>query len=447
MKRVLRTAGVVLGSCASGSVCLAQGAGPPEVAKLIASDAEWSDGFGWSVAVSGTTAVVGAIRDDHSGLDRAGSAYVFDLGPSVHVLSVGVDEPLGLVGSVNAGRVADAFSSAGDRLQDFETIVYPVVEIDTADNAAARQQLFDAIDTVRDVVRPGDSVVVYIDAHGYYGGGNDEPSVLAEIVPPPDCDLSPAGCPVGQACFGCPLDSAEDEYLILDHGGSVGVTDDELRTAFSGAAFEEVNKLFIIDACFAGGYWGDPASEDSGDLNLPLSAVIAASGEENHSIAGGDLAAVASGGLYTGLLGRAVADGLASIPDGSAVSGSLFVGAFDLAYSDLRQNLIVSGNPTYIQGDPAYWGVPLDNFEGPESITVRSSPDFGAFGDGPLDQPATPCVADLASPFGVVDLTDVDAFIAAFLIGDPVADLALNFGIVDLQDVDEFIDLFLAGCP
>jgi hypothetical protein len=48
-----------------------------EQAKLIASDAAASDQFGYSVAVSGDTAVVGAFQDDHAGGTNAGSAYIF----------------------------------------------------------------------------------------------------------------------------------------------------------------------------------------------------------------------------------------------------------------------------------------------------------------------------------------------------------------------------------
>ncbi len=44
--------------------------------KLTASDAEQKDRFGWSVAVNGDTAVVGAIFDDDGQTD-SGSAYVF----------------------------------------------------------------------------------------------------------------------------------------------------------------------------------------------------------------------------------------------------------------------------------------------------------------------------------------------------------------------------------
>ncbi|MEM7756100.1 MAG: GC-type dockerin domain-anchored protein [Planctomycetota bacterium] len=63
----------------------------------------------------------------------------------------------------------------------------------------------------------------------------------------------------------------------------------------------------------------------------------------------------------------------------------------------------------------------------------------------PADPPCN--IADLAVPFGFVDLSDVDAFIAAFATGDPLADIAAPFGFVDLTDVDAFIAAFLAGCP
>ena len=48
-----------------------------EVKKLTASDAQADDEFGISVAISGDTAVVGAWREDAGGSD-AGAAYVFE---------------------------------------------------------------------------------------------------------------------------------------------------------------------------------------------------------------------------------------------------------------------------------------------------------------------------------------------------------------------------------
>ena len=49
-------------------------------AKLVPSDATAGDEFGYSVAISGDRAVVGAHRDDHSGHTDAGAVYIFDRG-------------------------------------------------------------------------------------------------------------------------------------------------------------------------------------------------------------------------------------------------------------------------------------------------------------------------------------------------------------------------------
>lgn len=57
------------------------------------------------------------------------------------------------------------------------------------------------------------------------------------------------------------------------------------------------------------------------------------------------------------------------------------------------------------------------------------------------------CSADLAAPFDVLDLSDINAFIVAFLAQDPVADLATPLGVWDLNDVGLFVESFIAGCP
>jgi hypothetical protein len=54
--------------------------------KLTASDAAADDWFGNSVAISGNTAVVGAIQDDDGSFD-SGSAYLFTPEPSTFVLA------------------------------------------------------------------------------------------------------------------------------------------------------------------------------------------------------------------------------------------------------------------------------------------------------------------------------------------------------------------------
>jgi hypothetical protein len=57
------------------------------------------------------------------------------------------------------------------------------------------------------------------------------------------------------------------------------------------------------------------------------------------------------------------------------------------------------------------------------------------------------CTADLAEPFGLLDLADITAFIVAFQNSDPIADLAEPYGLFDLADITAFAIAFAAGCP
>ena len=47
----------------------------------------------------------------------------------------------------------------------------------------------------------------------------------------------------------------------------------------------------------------------------------------------------------------------------------------------------------------------------------------------------------------MLDLADVQAFVAGFLAMSPVADLAPPFGVFDLGDLQAFVGAFNAGCP
>jgi len=63
--------------CGSAYVFRYDGREWPEDAKLLASDGEADDAFGYSVSIFGDTAVIGAYRDDDNGFS-SGSAYIFE---------------------------------------------------------------------------------------------------------------------------------------------------------------------------------------------------------------------------------------------------------------------------------------------------------------------------------------------------------------------------------
>ena len=55
-------------------------------------------------------------------------------------------------------------------------------------------------------------------------------------------------------------------------------------------------------------------------------------------------------------------------------------------------------------------------------------------------------VADLSEPHGVLDLSDINAFVSAFVTQGPAADIVPD-GIYDLADIGAFVGAFVAGCP
>lgn len=61
--------------------------------------------------------------------------------------------------------------------------------------------------------------------------------------------------------------------------------------------------------------------------------------------------------------------------------------------------------------------------------------------------PAGCSTADIAEPYGVLDLADIQAFLSAFVSQSGVADIAEPFGVWDLADIQAFIGAFVAGCP
>lgn len=82
---------------------------------------------------------------------------------------------------------------------------------------------------------------------------------------------------------------------------------------------------------------------------------------------------------------------------------------------------------------------------------VRVSDPNGLNGEvcGIADVPAGPActAADLTAPYGVLDLADISAFVAAFVDQHEPADLAPPAGVFDLADISAFIGSFNAGCP
>ena len=90
-----------------------------QIAKLLPIDSAQGDGFGRTVTLNGTAAMVGAYRDDN-GTD-SGSAYLFDFSPcescarNPQWICDGDVDGDGQVNPVDSGLVQAAFGSTDDR--------------------------------------------------------------------------------------------------------------------------------------------------------------------------------------------------------------------------------------------------------------------------------------------------------------------------------------------
>ncbi|WP_428308551.1 hypothetical protein [Lacipirellula sp.] len=110
----------------SGSAYLFDVTTGTQLFKLTANDAAASDSFGWSVAISGNTAIVGAYYDEING-SRTGSAYLFDVASGTQLakltandgafndsfgISVGISGNIAVVGATGDGDLGALSGSA-----------------------------------------------------------------------------------------------------------------------------------------------------------------------------------------------------------------------------------------------------------------------------------------------------------------------------------------------
>ena len=108
-----------------------------------------------------------------------------------------------------------------------------------------------------------------------------------------------------------------------------------------------------------------------------------------------------------------------------------------------------NGNLLFDLRDPEAGARPLGSIAPGASLIVGRTMYLGGSQVRVYD--LSPCLpecnaADLAEPFGVLDLDDVVAFVSGFTAGAPIADLDWN-GVLDLDDVEGFVVAFGDGCP
>lgn len=98
----------------------------------------------------------------------------------------------------------------------------------------------------------------------------------------------------------------------------------------------------------------------------------------------------------------------------------------------------------------------LGDSAGPDNLGDPEFIDFSAIAGTQYVNLSAPVqagcnAADLAEPFGILDLSDITAFIVAFTTADPAADISgpggVPDGLFDLNDITAFVTAFTGGCP
>lgn len=101
-------------------------------------------------------------------------------------------------------------------------------------------------------------------------------------------------------------------------------------------------------------------------------------------------------------------------------------------------------------GRPAAGGIDINEDGTPDVLIGARDSDANGEDSGRaylFFLPTAGCIADLAEPFGVLDLADLSAFVSAFVGMEPAADVAPPLGVFDLADLAAFVTAFIAGCP
>ncbi len=138
--------------------------------------------------------------------------------------------------------------------------------------------------------------------------------------------------------------------------------------------------------------------------------------------------------------------------EGAALDTTAAMTAYELFVHGDRYTLHAGGQPVLcgplrdysaFSGSPDVYETPSFIFFGDDTASAESRAEIAFLS---IEPAPAPCPADLATPCGTLDFSDVLAFLSAFGAMEPPADLAEPFGVFDFSDVLEFLTAFAAGC-
>lgn len=133
--------------------------------------------------------------------------------------------------------------------------------------ADSAQDVRDAIDDIKEKIRPQDSLIVFYSGHGGYLKDITQPEPVV-----PNSMLA--------AIHDFQLTNDGDERIVFSRT-DYGITDDDLASMLRDERLTPVKKTVILDSCYSGGFWGSLGNgSDEGDLDkLANIALLAACGE------------------------------------------------------------------------------------------------------------------------------------------------------------------------
>lgn len=100
---------------------------------------------------------------------------------------------------------------------------------------------------------------------------------------------------------------------------------------------------------------------------------------------------------------------------------------------------ILRARTPYPKPEPRNTPVPAPAKEGEGSAWCEDAVGGSGMG-GPCSE------ADMAEPYGVHDLADIQRFVQRFTVGSCRADLRAPWGVIDLADLQAFVGSFQDGC-
>jgi hypothetical protein len=436
---------------------IARGQAPiNEILKFTAADAQRDDELGFSVAVSATTAVLGAPRVDDNGLN-AGAVYLFDLATGQQRHKLVPTDTFGLENTGYSVGVSGTTAIAGARFADaaylFDTETGLQLHKLTAPEPDQADDLGHSVDI--------DGPLAIAGAPEIFSSDPDAGSALVFDT------ASGARIATLTPDDGAPFDRFGSSVAISGDLAVVGAVSD-VPGEDTGAAYvfdartgEQLFKLTANDAD-AGDHFGaavdidgttivvgapSDRDENSGSAERTGSAYVfdATTGTQIAKLTPDEpMQAEDRVGTSVSVSGTTAVVGNPGDRVGVHKSGSAYI--FDARTGQQRAKLAASdaewedelGVAVAVLGQTVIAGSARnDTVTWTTGAAYLFRLDDGIGGCNP---------ADLAFPLGVLDLTDIVTFVTAFNAADTGADLNAD-GVYDLADVNIFVLVFIAGCP